>query len=50
MIKVTGNINDSQGGHPNIRQISFEWIEIGDVNDMETLYNYGFSDVESRWW
>ena len=50
MIRVTGNIQDSRGGHPNIRKISFDWVEIGDVNDMETLYNYGFSDVESRWW
>lgn len=50
MIRVTGNITDSQGGHPDIRKISFDWVEIGDINDMKTLYNYGFSDVESRWW
>lgn len=50
MINVTGNISDTQGGHYDIRQISFEWVEIGDVNDMRTLYNYGFSDIDSRWW
>ena len=50
MINVTGNPTDTQGGHYDIRQISFEWIEIGDINDMRTLYNYGFSDVDSRWW
>ena len=50
MIRVTGNIQDSKGGHPDIRQLSFDWTEIGDVNDMETLYFYGFSDVDSRWW
>lgn len=50
MIRVTGNIQDSQGGHTDIRQISFDWVEIGDVNDIETLYNYGFSDVGARWW
>lgn len=50
MIRVTGNPTDSQEGHYDIRKINFEWVEIGDVNDMKTLYNYGFSEVDSRWW
>ncbi len=50
MIRVTGTPTDSQRGHIDLRQITFEWVEIGDVNDMETLYNTGLSDVESRWW
>ena len=50
MIRVTGNPTDSQGGHPDIRQISFEWVEIGDVNDMKTLYMNGFSNVDKKWW
>lgn len=50
MIRVTGGIQDTQNGHFDLRQITFEWVEIGDVNDMKTLYNYGFSDVDSRWW
>lgn len=50
MIRVTGNPTDSQEGHYDIRKINFDWVEIGDVNDMKTLYNYGFSDVDSRWW
>lgn len=50
IINVTGGINDTKKGHPDIRQISFEWVEIGDINDMKTLYRLGFSDVGSRWW
>ena len=50
MIRVTSNPNDNMGGHRDIRQISFQWVEIGDVNDMKTLYMNGFSDVDSRWW
>lgn len=50
MIRVSGNPTDSQDEHPDVRKISFEWVEIGDINDMKTLYNYGFSDVDSRWW
>lgn len=50
MIRVTGGINDVQVGHRDIRQISFEWMEIGDVNDMRTLYMNGFSDVDKMWW
>ena len=50
MIRVTGGIQDKQNGHPDIRQITFEWVEIGDVNDMKTLYLNGFSDVDKKWW
>ena len=50
MIRVTGNPTDTQNGHRDVRQISFEWVEIGDVNDMKTLYMNGFSDVDRRWW
>ena len=50
MIRVTGNPTDSKDTHPNTRQITFEWVEVGDVNDMRTLYNAGLIDVESRWW
>lgn len=50
MIRVTGTPTDSMRNHKDVRDISFEWIEIGDVNDMKTLYMNGFSDVDSRWW
>lgn len=50
MIRVTGGITDSNAGHIDLRTISFEWVEVGDINDMKDLYGYGFIDVESRWW
>ncbi len=50
IIKVKGEINDGKKGHPDLRQISFSWVEIGDINDMKTLYHLGLSDVGSRWW
>jgi len=50
MIRVSGNISDIMDGHRDLRNITFEWCEIGDVNDMRTLYMNGFSDVDSRWW
>lgn len=50
MIRVTGQPTDSSDGHLDVRNLSFEWAEIGDYNDMETLYRNGFSDVKSRWW
>lgn len=50
MIRVTGSPSDVRDSHQDKRQITFEWTEIGDVNDMKTLYNAGFSDVDSRWW
>lgn len=50
MIRVSGTINDNMDGHRDLRSITFEWVEVGDVNDMRTLYMNGFSDVESEWW
>lgn len=50
MIRATGAVNDIQSGHQDLRKLSFEWTEIGDVNDMKALYRNGFSDVDSRWW
>lgn len=50
MIKVTGTPTDNMHDMRSLRDISFEWTEIGDINDMKTLYLNGFSDVDSRWW
>lgn len=50
MVRVTPSINDTQLGHKDLREITFSWVEVGDVNDMKTLYDNGFSDVDSVWW
>lgn len=50
MIKVINNPTDSRLQHPDLRQIFFEWAEVGDINDMRQLYYSGLSDVDSRWW
>lgn len=50
MIRVIPEINDTQRGHKDLREITFRWVEVGDVNDMKALYYNGFSDVDSMWW
>lgn len=50
MIRAIPNINDTQRGHKDLREITFSWVEIGDVNDMKALYYNGFSDVSPVWW
>lgn len=50
MVKVAGQPRENHNGHFDIRQLSFDWVEIGDINDMETMYNNGFTDVTSEWW
>ena len=52
MVRVTGNIGDANAGHVYLRTISFDWVEVGDINDMRDLYGYGFVDVskKSGWW
>lgn len=50
MIKVTGGIKDTNDGHIDLRRVGFDWVEIGDINDMKDLYGWNFIDIESRWW
>ena len=50
MIRVTGNIQNTIDGHEDLRRIGFDWVEIGNLDDMKDLYGWNFVDVESRWW
>lgn len=51
LISVSGNIAESAVDTDNdIRKLSFNWIEIGNVESMETLYNFGLSTVGREWW
>lgn len=50
LICVVGKPMDTAKGHIDLRQIQFDWVEIGNVNDMEDLYNSGLADVGRKWW
>lgn len=50
LISVTGSPTDSRVDHELVREISFQFAEIGDCNDPRTLYLNGLSTVESKWW
>ena len=50
LVQVTPNPTDTANQAYNNREISWSWVEIGDVNSEEDLYYLGFSNVESEWW
>ena len=50
LIKIVGKPTDTNEGHQDLRRISFEWIESGDVNDPRTLYINNLSEVEEAYW
>lgn len=50
MIQVTGNPTDTNEGHEDLRKITFEWTEIGDVENEQDLFTNGFSDVDIKYW
>lgn len=50
LIKVTDMPSDTQNGHPDLRQITFNWAEIGDAESVRDLYYNRLSDVTSEWW
>mgnify|MGYP001070504502 CR=1 FL=1 len=50
LIQVTPNPTDTANQTYNNREISWSWVEVGDVNSEEDLYYLGFSNVEPEWW
>jgi len=50
LIKVVGQPSDTNEGHKDLRRITFDWVEIGDVNDVKTLYMNNLTDVNSKYW
>ncbi|MCM1186617.1 MAG: hypothetical protein NC251_04250 [Lachnoclostridium sp.] len=50
IVQVTPNPADNAGQNYNDREISWNWVEIGDVNSEQDLYYLGLSDVPPEWW
>lgn len=50
MIRVVGNPSETDGGHPELKNINFDFVEIGDSNDENSLYRNNLSDVEANKW
>lgn len=50
LIHVTPSPSDTANQQYNDREISWSWVEIGNVNSEEDLYYLGFSDVTEEWW
>lgn len=50
LIKIHGKPTDTDAGHRDLRKITFEWVEIGDVNSCRDLYMNNLSDVDVKWW
>lgn len=50
LVQVTPNPTDTADTAYNNRNISFSWVEIGDVNSEEDMYYLGLSDIDERWW
>lgn len=50
IIQVTPNPTDTANQHYNNREISWTWVEIGDINSEEDLYYLGLSNVSQEWW
>lgn len=50
IIQITPNPSDTANQMYNNREISWTWVEIGDVNSEEDLYYLGLSDVSPEWW
>lgn len=50
LVQITPNPADTANEQYNDRDISWSWVEVGDVNSEEDLYYLGFSSVEPEWW
>lgn len=50
LIQITSDISDTADSTYNNRDISFEWVEIGNYSSEEHLYKSNLSDVTEEWW
>lgn len=50
MISITGEPTESQGDHPYVPTTTFDFVEIGDYQSDEDMYENNFIDVGSEWW
>ena len=50
LVQVTPSPTDTANQAYNDREISWSWVEVGDVNSEEDLYYLGFSNVGPEWW
>ena len=50
LINVTGEITDSIANIWQLRNISFNWTEVGNCNSEKDMYRSGLSNVTSEWW
>lgn len=50
LIQITPSPTDTANQQYNDREISWSWVEIGDVDSEEDLYYLGFSDITEEWW
>lgn len=50
LVQVTPSPADTAIQAYNNREITWSWVEVGDVNSEEDLYYLGFSNVEPEWW
>lgn len=47
MVNIVDSPTLSAGEHPHIVDCSFEFVEVGDVNDANDMYENGFSNVDA---
>lgn len=50
IIQTTPSPSDTARQAYNDREISWSWVEVGDINSQEDLYYLGLSNVEPEWW
>jgi len=50
LVQVTPDPTDTANQTYNDREISWNWVEVGNVSSESDLYYLGFSDVTEEWW
>ena len=50
LIQVIPSPTDSADGEYKIRNISFNWMQIGDCNKVKDLYYAGLTDLTEEFW
>lgn len=50
MVEIGDNPSLSATEHPFLPETAFDWMQVGDCESNEDLYNFGLSDLGYEWW
>lgn len=50
LCEVIDQVSDSNSGHHEVHTIDYQFVEVGDIESNQDMYNAGLLDITEEWW